>query len=116
MCIRDRIRVGEQAVWIGHVSYEMSGSLLSLQPTRFQMDPDVDDARNYLLQNFWYSQSLAAFAVASGAAHAPIEAPLANFNDEQFFSDGRRVVLFLSEDPVSLSETEIVVWETFIAR
>ena len=110
------IRLGEQAVWIGHVSYEMSGSLLSLQPTRFQMDPDVDDARNYLLQNFWYSQSLAAFAMASGAPRAPIEAPLANFNDEQFFSDGRRAVLFLSEDPVSLSETEIVVWERFIVR
>lgn len=110
------IVVGEQSVWIGHISYEMSGSLFSLQPGRFEMDPDVDDARNYLLQNFWYSQSLAAFALAAGAASAPIDAPLSNFHGEEFFSDGRRAVLFLSEDPVSLSDTEIITWEVFRAN
>jgi hypothetical protein len=80
------------------------------------MDPDVDDARNYLMQNFWYSQSLAAFAMAAGAPVAPIDAPLTNFRNETFFSDGLRAVLFVSEDPVSLSETEIIPWESFLVR
>ncbi|HEY5703686.1 MAG TPA: LssY C-terminal domain-containing protein [Gammaproteobacteria bacterium] len=113
---RAPILVDGEAVWLGHVSYDMSGALFSLDMANYQIDPDVDDARMFVLQNFWYNQSLRGFAMADGIPPAAIEAPHTNFHGSDYFTDGMRAVLLVSEEPVAMDETEILVWETYVSK
>ena len=106
------VLVDDETTWIGHVSYDMSGSLLIRNLSDYRIDPDVDDARMFLLQNFWYNQSLRKFALASGVGASDIDAPRTNFVGDDYFTDGLRAVLLVSEDPVAMDETEIVIWES----
>ncbi len=105
------IIAGTESVWVGHVSYDMKGSLFIRELSDYQVDPDVDAARMFLLQNFWYSQSLRGFSMARGVGAADIGAPRKNFVGNDYFTDGKRVVLQVSEEPVAMDETEIIIWE-----
>jgi hypothetical protein len=105
------VLVDGETTWLGHVSYDMSGSLFIRNPSDYQLDPDVDDARMFLLQNFWYNQSLRKFALAGGVNAADINAPRTNFVGDDYFTDGLRVVMSVSEIPVGMDETEIILWE-----
>ena len=98
--------------WVGHVSYDMSGKRLIRDLSDYQIDPDVDDARTFLIQNFWYSQSLRGLSMVDGIPPIPIDTPRTNFLGGQYFTDGRRAVLWVSEDPVAMDETDILMgWE-----
>jgi hypothetical protein len=78
------------------------------------MDPDVDNARDFLMQNFWYSQSLGALASVGGVPRSSISAPLRNFAGAEYFTDGQRVVLFVSENPVAMDQTDILPWRAVL--
>jgi hypothetical protein len=106
------ILVDDETSWIGHISYDMSGTLLTQDPSNYRIDPDVDAARMFLMQNFWYNQSLRAIALAAGVPPATIDAPRSNFREAEYFTDGRRIVLFISETPIDMGETEIIFWES----
>jgi hypothetical protein len=98
--------------WIGHVSYDMSGKSLIRDLSDYQIDPDVDDARTFLVQNFWYNQSLRGLSMVEGIAPNSIESPRVNFLGGEYFTDGQRVVLWVSEDPVGMDETDLLMgWE-----
>ena len=73
-------------------------------------DPDVDDGRNFLLQNLWYSQSLKTIAFTHTGKVVPMENPQLDFNNNPFFSDGMRFVMWLSGEPVALQETRNLQW------
>jgi hypothetical protein len=108
--------VDDDPVWVGTVAYEMSGNLADAEDSNRQIDPDIDDARMYIIQNFWYAQSLEAFALAPGVGSAPIDAPRENFLDQPYFTDGNRAVMFVADEPVGMDETEILFWEQFFER
>ena len=74
-------------------------------------DPDVDLAREFLLQNMWYSQSLERYAVVGGQEVVPAETFWTNLFGQAYFTDGNRTVLWLSAEPVALSATERVEWD-----
>ena len=102
--------VNDTPVWIGQVSYEMAGARGVQASENRRMDPDVDNARDFLMQNFWYSQSLAALASVGGVPQSSITAPVRNFEGAEYFTDGQRVVLFVSENPVAMDETDVLPW------
>ena len=105
------IRVGDVPVWLAQASYDISATNRDRSFRDYQIDPDVDDARLFVLQSFWYSQSLAAFALGEGIPAATIDAPKQNFAGGNWFTDGKRAVLFIVEKPVGMDETEILDWE-----
>jgi hypothetical protein len=95
-------------VWLGQVVYDLSpGKAQNVEI----IDPDVDLARLFLLQELWYSQSLSRFAYVSGAPAAGSKEPLRTLGGGTFFSDGLRAILWLSEQPVGLDEVESLSWE-----
>jgi len=106
------IRLGDTPVWIGQISYELSGTIGKRSATNYEIDPDIDDARMYLLQNFWYSQSLSSMGFVKGGPEASIDAPAHNFAGAEYFTDGLRVVLVISEDPVGMDEVDLLTWES----
>ena len=108
------IRFGEVPVWLAQVSYDISATNRNRSFRDYQIDPDIDDARLFVLQSFWYGQSLARFGLAGGIPTATIDAPIENFAGGRWFTDGKRVVLFLAEEPIAMDETEVLVWERFL--
>ena len=76
-----------------------------------QFDPHMDDGRNYLMQNLWYSQSLKHLAWVDFGDAVPPEQAREDFLGAQYFTDGYRIVLWLSGVPVSMLETQNLQWD-----
>jgi hypothetical protein len=108
--------VGEQYVWIGQVSYELQRATVKQGFKNYRIDPEIDSARLYLLQSFWYTQSLAAMGIVGGVPPATIDAPSRNFAGARYFTDGKRVVLLLSDKPVAMDETDVLPWERMVPK
>jgi len=106
------IRFRGAPVWIGQISRDVGVRfILAIPPTTHKIDPDVDEARNGLIQDLAYSQALARFAYVSGVGAAPREAPRHNLTGDPYFTDGLRAVLFLEARPLTLTDVQFLEWE-----
>ena len=108
------IHVAETPVWIAQASYDMSDPDNRRANSSYQIDPDVDDARMFVLQSFWYNQSVEKFGMAAGVPRATFDSPQRNFLGSTWFTDGGRIVLVVPEKPVAMDETEILRWEKIL--
>jgi hypothetical protein len=101
------IRSGEDLVWLGQTSYDISSATAKNKYVDYRIDPDIDEARRYILQNLWYSQSLIQFGDAGGAGKlATIDTPRSNFLGSIYYTDGQRLVMWLSEGTTGFDEIE----------
>ena len=109
------LRTDGKAVWIAQIKHAI-GRLYQINEIFFgsAQDPDVDDGRNFLLQNLWYSQTLEAVAYSKTGKVVPMENPATDFNDNPFFTDGIRIVMWLSDDPVALQDTRRKHWDVIL--
>jgi hypothetical protein len=80
-------------------------------PHTFKLEPLVDEARTYILQDLWFSQGLEKFGYVRGVGAASMSEPRLDLEGAPYFTDGYRVVLWLSSRPVSFSDVEAVNWE-----
>jgi hypothetical protein len=100
-------RVNDDWIWLGQVSDEISTTGKAGDFADYYIDPDIDGSRRFTAQNLWYSQSVARIGLTGGASASSAGSPRRNFHGEDYFSDGHRVVLWLSEMPVAMDETVI---------
>jgi LssY C-terminus len=91
-------------VWIGQISRDIGVRLTWKTITTHKIDPDVDDTREYLLEDLAYAQSLSRFGYVGGVGRATVELPRGNLTGDPYFTDGLRVVLFVSAEPVDIEE------------
>jgi len=106
------IRYRGNTVWIGQISRDIGVRfLLGFPPVTHKIDPDVDEARQGLLQDLAYSQALAAFAYVKGVGAVPRDQPRANLTGDPYFTDGLRAVLFFEARPRTLQEVQYLNWE-----
>ena len=96
-------------VWIGAISRDI-GSYFTWKTTwktAHAIDPDIDEARNFLVQDLLFSQYVEEFGwVDESIAPATKEEPHFNFMEQPWWSDGRRAVFIVSEEPTSLFDLE----------
>jgi len=106
------IRVEGEEVWLAQVT-NFVGQRSYIENLFYgaHLDPDVDDARGFLLQNIWYSQGLQSFAWSETGKPIPFDQPGADFNGNPFFTDGFRAVLWFSGEPYSLLDTTLIHWD-----
>jgi len=97
---------GEHPVWAGQLRHMFQRGL----PV-FRIDPDVDNARSFALQNFLYSQALRKLAWISGQEVVPVESFWENLIIKPYFTDGYRIVVWLSAESLSLREVVTLEWE-----
>jgi hypothetical protein len=64
------------------------------------------------MQDIFYSQSLRWYAFAKGVGAVPPERPRVNHTGDQYWTDGLRLVMWLSAEPVSYQQEESGRWET----
>jgi hypothetical protein len=77
-----------------------------------KIDPDVDDTRDYLVQDMIASGNLAAVGYVTGVGAASEEAPRRNLTGDPYFTDGLRAVLFISGKPVPTNHINLIGWVT----
>ena len=100
------MRLDEKPVWVGDVVHFLAGP-----EGPVGVDPDIDYARDFFLQDLWYSQGLAKFAWLRGSNEVPIDRPRKDAIGESYFTDGYRAVLWPSGEPFSLLETDYLAWD-----
>ena len=106
------MRLDGKPVWMAQITHFI-GQSTQLEQVLFgtRIDPDIDDGRNYFMQNMWYSQSLEQLAwLAVGTANT-VENVRVDFNGSEYFTDGFLIVAWLSGVPVSLLETTNADWD-----
>lgn len=101
-----------QRVWVGQISRDIGVRLTSKSwyLTTHKIDPEVDADRNYLLQDLLASGFVRAVGFVGGVGAAPFSAPRGNLTGDPYYTDGKRLVLFIGDEPVPLAQVELVKW------
>jgi hypothetical protein len=93
------LRFQEKPVWIGQISRDIGVRFTpkTWNLTTHKIDPNVDDARDYLLDDLMEGGHLALAGYVPGAAAADRTAPRRNLTGDPYFTDGLRAVAMFSE-------------------
>ncbi len=108
------IRFRGKKVFVGQISRDIGVKFTLKSPTisTHIIDPDVDEARRYFVEDLAYSQALAKFGFIKGVGVVSKERPRKNLVGDPFYTDGLRAVLFFEPRPYTLSDIEMLEWET----
>ena len=98
-------------VWVGQISRDIGVKLSSKTFVTHKIDPIVDEARTYIGLDLLASQYLAQVGYVSGVGPSTRAAPRYNYTDDPYFTDGLRIVLFLSKTPVEYDQINWLDWE-----
>lgn len=99
-----------EIVWIGQISRDIGVRFTRKTITTHKIDPDVDETREFLIENLAYNQVLDKFAYVRGVGETPIDQPRGNLTGDPWFTDGLRVVLWISSDLTDLDDIEYERW------
>jgi hypothetical protein len=106
-------RHGEREVWVGQISRDIGirHTLKAPFATTHKIDPDVDEARDYLMQDLLISEFVGSVGAVAGVGARTADAPARNLTGDPWYSDGLRIVLFLQMEPTPIDEVEFLPWE-----
>ena len=93
-------------VWIGQISRDIGVRFTRKTITTHKIDPAVDETREFLLEDLAFTQGLRAFGYVGGVGPADYDEPRGNLTGDPYFTDGRRMLMWLSSEPVALDEIE----------
>lgn len=95
-----------QAVRVGQISRDIGSKLTTKSKTltTHRIDPDVDDSRNMLLLDLADARVVDAFGYLPGVGERAPDEPGLNLTNDPFFTDGYRLVLFMTETDVDWDE------------
>ena len=100
-------------VWIGQVSRDIGVRFTdkTWNLTTHKIAPDVDFDRAYLLQDLLMSGFVERYGYVEGVGAARTSAPRANLTGDPYYTDGLRVVIFLSDQTTSLENVVRLPWD-----
>ncbi|MEP5569420.1 MAG: LssY C-terminal domain-containing protein [Halioglobus sp.] len=103
-------------VWIGQISRDIGVRFTRKTITTHKIDPNVDETREFLLEDLAYSQAVKAFGYMGGVGAADYDSPRGNLTGDPYFTDGRRLLLWLSGEPIGLDEVEVLDLSPYSSR
>ena len=100
-------------IWIGQVSRDIGVRLTdqTWNLTTHKIAPDVDFDRAYLVQDLLLSGFVQRYGYVDGVGAAPAAAPRTNLTGDLYYTDGLRVVIFLSDQTTPLENVDRLPWE-----
>jgi hypothetical protein len=107
------IRFRGQPVWVGQVSTPLGGRFAGETDGNavLPIDPDVDEARNDIVQDMIYSQSLMKLGFVKGVGRVTDLTPRKTSSGGTYHTDGLRAVLFFERKPIAISQLQFLGWE-----
>ena len=88
-----------QPVWIGQISRDIGVRFTpkTWNLTTHRIDPDVDEARDYLIDYLVANRRVSRFGYVPGVDASPAATPRRNLTGDIYYTDGNRAVLMLSK-------------------
>jgi len=105
------MRVDGDPVWLIQVSHHVGQG-----KGKSQLDPDLDEAAAFFLQDIWYGQGLARYGWVQGQGRVPYESPQQTSTGATYFTSGYVAVMWLSGPAVSMLEADALGWDLGPAR
>lgn len=105
-----------QPVFLVQTGRPVGGRFKAPDSEALILHPNVDEARNILVQDMLYSGGLGKLAYISGVSVASPEAPRSSLDDTSYYTDGLRAVMFFQARPLALSDIEIIDWEPYLQQ
>jgi LssY C-terminus len=103
------LRFEGKSVWVGQISRDIGVRFTSRtwNLTTHRVDPDVDEARDYVAADLLASKHLDRVGYIEGVGASEPTAPRRNLTGDPYVTDGNRVVLMLAPMPVT---TKFLRW------
>lgn len=101
-------------VWVGTISRDIGIMWTVKSPYLFithKIDPDIDETREYLLQDLLGVQAVEAAGWVKGVGPVSIDNPRKDPMGNPYFTDGLRIVIFVSHKSVDIDEVDFLDWE-----
>ena len=97
-------------VWVGQISRDIGVRFTERSPTftTHAIDPDVDEAREYLLQELLQNGAVQRYGLLPGVGPASARAPRTNLTGDHYYTDGLRLIVFPSRHTVPLTEVDVL--------
>ena len=101
-------------VWVGSISRDIGLRYLVKKPyllVTHKIDGDVDEAREYILEDLLSIGAVHQVGWVHGVGlSTPLQPRLDSLKD-RWYSDGLRLVLFVSDQPTRIQEVRLLPWE-----
>lgn len=108
------IRYKAESVYVAQVSRPVGGRLSHEGAADRALHEDVDEARNYFVQDMMYAGGLEKLGFVNGVGAAPQTRPRAALDGARYFTDGLRAVLFFATRPLNFSNVEFLDWVPYL--
>jgi hypothetical protein len=107
------LRIDGKSVWIGQVSRDIGVRFTTKTPflTTHAIDPDIDEARDYVLEDMLVTGSLDRWGLVRGVGATNGDSSRTNLTGDHYFTDGLRLVFFVSPTPRAMTDVEVLEWE-----
>jgi LssY C-terminus len=102
-----------KSVWLGQISRDIGVRFAINAPffVTHVIEPDLDDARSYLIQDLMASEYLHAFGWLKGVGQVRQDETRVNLTGDPYFTDGLRAVMMISSKPASEDEITLLDWD-----
>lgn len=106
---RTPLLLNKQPVWIGQISRDIGVrfTLKAWNLTTHKIDPDVDDGRDYLMDDLLESGRVSLVGYVAGVGEASHENPRKNLTGDTYYTDGFRALIQFSQEK---TKATIVNW------
>jgi LssY C-terminus len=103
------LRLKGKCVWVGQVSRDIGVRFTTKawNLTTHRVDPDVDEARDYVIEDLLQAGRVRATGYVDGVGPSDPTSPRRNLTGDPYFTDGKRAVIVLSEMRTS---PQFVAW------
>jgi hypothetical protein len=103
------MRFQGKPVWVGQASRDIGVRFTTRtwNLTTHEIDPEVDDARDYVVGDVVQQESTSLVGYVEGVGVATPQAPRENLTGDPYFTDGYRAFVVLAEPPVEVRVTDL---------
>lgn len=104
------LRFEDKSVWVGQISRDIGVRFTwrTWNLTTHRIDPDVDDARDYVIEDILGSGHLERMGYVEGVEVSEHDAPRRNLTGDPYVTDGCRAILVLSH---ATAEAKFLGWQ-----
>jgi len=105
-------RLHGKSIFVGAISRDIGvfWTTRTWNLTSHAIDSEIDEARSYIVEDLAVAQTLSAYGFLEGVGKTTRDAPKQNLLGTPWWTDGKRVVLVLSDTAVPLEEMELLGW------
>jgi hypothetical protein len=96
-------------VWVGQISRDIGVrfTLKTWNLTTHRINPDLDEARDYVVEDLLAAEHVQAVAYVDGVGPCEATSPRHNLTGDHYYTDGKRAVVLVSE---ARAKPRVVLW------